>query len=62
MDRRSFIIQTSLATGGFMLLPSLTACTADSGKTEPADLYELFQNPDSAYHPFVRWWWNGNKR
>lgn len=28
-------------------------------KTE--QLYELFQNPESQYHPFVRWWWNGDK-
>ncbi len=25
------------------------------------DLYELFKNPGLNYHPFVRWWWNGNK-
>ena len=24
-------------------------------------LFELFRNPSSGYHPFVRWWWNGNK-
>lgn len=24
-------------------------------------LYKLFQQPDSIYHPFVRWWWNGDK-
>jgi len=25
------------------------------------DLYGLFRNPGREYHPFVRWWWNGNK-
>ncbi len=25
------------------------------------DLYKIFQNPESKYHPFVRWWWNGDK-
>jgi hypothetical protein len=25
------------------------------------DLYTLFKNPPLYYHPFVRWWWNGNK-
>jgi len=25
------------------------------------DLYKLFKNPESVYHPFVRWWWNGDK-
>src|SRR5512136_2145587 len=23
--------------------------------------YELFRDPGLKYHPFVRWWWNGNK-
>lgn len=23
-------------------------------------LYAQFQNPDSRYRPFVRWWWNGD--
>jgi hypothetical protein len=26
-----------------------------------ANLYSLFKNPPLYYHPFVRWWWNGNK-
>ena len=26
-----------------------------------SSLFELFRNPSSGYHPFVRWWWNGNK-
>ncbi len=25
------------------------------------DLYELFKSPRLEYHPFVRWWWNGDK-
>lgn len=24
-------------------------------------LYQGFQQPTSEYHPFVRWWWNGDK-
>ena len=24
-------------------------------------LYDEFQQPASAYRPFVRWWWNGDK-
>ena len=28
---------------------------------DQANLYELFKNPDPKYHPFVRWWWNGDK-
>jgi hypothetical protein len=25
------------------------------------ELYQEFQQPISKYHPFVRWWWNGDK-
>ena len=39
------------------------------GKTVPkpgelsldTDRYRVFKNPDPVYHPFVRWWWNGDK-
>ena len=24
-------------------------------------LFELFKTPPAIYHPFVRWWWNGNR-
>jgi hypothetical protein len=27
----------------------------------PLSAYEIFRNPDAIYHPFVRWWWNGNR-
>jgi hypothetical protein len=26
-----------------------------------ADRYRLFKDPAPVYHPFVRWWWNGDK-
>jgi hypothetical protein len=32
-----------------------------SDDLEVSDIYSTFQNPDSKYYPFVRWWWNGNK-
>lgn len=25
------------------------------------DRYRVFKDPDPVYHPFVRWWWNGDK-
>jgi hypothetical protein len=25
------------------------------------DYFKLFQRPGASYHPFVRWWWNGDK-
>ena len=33
--------------------------THDTFTTE--QLYQGFQQPTSEYHPFVRWWWNGDK-
>ena len=30
-------------------------------KLSSKDLYKQFQNPDSRYRPFVRWWWNGDR-
>ena len=61
MDRRSFIIRSSLATGGLMFLPLSGARSAGLKSVPAANLYEMFQNPGLPYHPFVRWWWNGNK-
>jgi hypothetical protein len=60
MDRRSFIIQSSLVTGGMVLLPSF-AYAGNTANTNPVNLYELFKNPAASCHPFVRWWWNGDK-
>ena len=43
-------------------LVSLTAVPAESSaRTTSKDLYKQFQNPDSRYRPFVRWWWNGDR-
>src|SRR5574344_990251 len=43
-------------------LASLTAVPAESSaRTTSKDLYKQFQNPDSRYRPFVRWWWNGDR-
>jgi hypothetical protein len=31
-------------------------------KTPPADeTFEMFVNPRNYHHPFVRWWWNGDR-
>lgn len=30
-------------------------------KLSSKQLYSQFQNPDSRYRPFVRWWWNGDR-
>ena len=73
MDRRTFLIRSAkLATGGLALslLPGLAQAvemadkavqTASNGTLRfDHELYHRFANPDSIYHPFVRWWWNGD--
>lgn len=43
-------------------LASLVAFSSESSaRTTSKDLYKQFQNPDSRYRPFVRWWWNGDR-
>lgn len=65
MDRRSFIIRSAalsaglVATGGVSLLGSDTL--VDTNGKRKATIYTTFKNPNAKYHPFVRWWWNGNK-
>lgn len=37
-------------------------CVADSpAKMSSKTLWTQFQNPDTRYRPFVRWWWNGDR-
>jgi hypothetical protein len=64
MKRRKFIVQSALALGGALVLnrmPLFAASFPAEKGFKGDDLYRLFQNPDLKYHPFVRWWWNGNK-
>ena len=39
----------------------LYQCQSQSDGLTTEQLYEEFQQPASQYHPFVRWWWNGDK-
>jgi hypothetical protein len=34
---------------------------SDNFKITISDIYKQFLNPEQRYHPFIRWWWNGNK-
>jgi hypothetical protein len=61
MKRRKFIFQL-LSAGTLAGMPASLFIKSYSPENDlQIDLYDLFKNPDLSYHPFVRWWWNGNK-
>ena len=39
----------------------LSQCQPKSEGLDSEQLYAEFQEPASAYRPYVRWWWNGDK-
>ena len=49
-----------LAVAFLSLLP-LTSKVEAQTKLNSRQLYSQFQNPDTRYRPFVRWWWNGDR-
>jgi len=59
MNRRSFLQTTAMLTAGTVLLPKDMVFAKEADTSE--NLYRLFKNPPFGYHPYVRWWWNGNK-
>ena len=64
MNRRNFISQGALFSAGFITagrIGRFRDVPADTGLPSSPGLYELFRNPGLNHHPFVRWWWNGNK-
>ncbi len=64
MKRRTFLSKSTLASAGFFLPGKIILNSENEFLNEslpPETLYNLFKNPGSVYHPFVRWWWNGNK-
>ena len=70
MQRRKFIKKSLYTTlSGYTLLNSSNIWALsqkNSLKSHPvransSNIYSLFKTPASTYHPFVRWWWNGNK-
>jgi hypothetical protein len=65
MNRRIFILRSALFTTGCFVAGKTFAFAKSSflsEKIDPSqDLFELFRNPELSYHPFVRWWWNGDK-
>jgi hypothetical protein len=65
MNRRTFLSQSAVLTTGYFVagkVPNFYGSTLQAKNPQSGqDLYELFRNPGLSYHPYVRWWWNGNK-
>src|SRR5579872_2119730 len=61
MDRRTFLLESSILATGYPILHSMPAVAGFATGGKPDPLYETFKNPPSIYRPFVRWWWNGDK-
>jgi len=65
MNRRSFISQSAIISTGSLLVPNFPVSNVsyapENDLTSVQNLYDLFSNPGLHFHPFVRWWWNGNK-
>ena len=65
MDRRTFLVRSATLSAGYMAASQLALADNKSilytDMMDNKDLYSMFKNPGSQYHPFVRWWWNGNK-
>ncbi len=62
MKRRTFVTRSAALAAGYIALPGMRVLnSAGYPAKEKADLYSIFKNPSLNYHPFVRWWWNGDK-
>lgn len=65
MKRRTFLIQSTVLTTGFIAANTISVAGFNAetqiDKKGKINVYQSFKLPDSKYHPFVRWWWNGDK-
>ncbi len=68
MDRRTFLLRSAmLATGTLVAAfsPSLARAAAKAAEegllSFDSEAYKRFKNSEFKYHPYVRWWWNGDK-
>ncbi len=65
MNRRDFLIRSTVLSSGLIVansMPSLGVNAIDKmSRMKRGGVYQLFNAPDSKHHPFVRWWWNGDK-
>ncbi|MGV8093800.1 MAG: glycosyl hydrolase [Mangrovibacterium sp.] len=65
MNRRDFIYQSVILSAGSFVAGTVPvtaqAALSPAEIRVDADRYRLFKDPAPVYHPFVRWWWNGDK-
>jgi hypothetical protein len=61
MDRRTFLSNSALISAGLVVTGRNSLLSLPVDNQPVTNLYELFKNPGLKYHPFVRWWWNGDK-
>lgn len=65
MKRREFLGRGMIIGGGLLLIdkiPAAAKTALSEGKNSLGlGLYQLFREPALNCHPFVRWWWNGDK-
>jgi len=59
MKRKAFLQTSAMFSIGSMLLPGNIVFAEISDNEDLR--YRLFKNPPAQYHPYVRWWWNGDK-
>lgn len=65
MKRRTFLFQSTVLSVGCVAASTIPVLGINASNLNSVrldtDLYKKFKDPDSIYHPFVRWWWNGDK-
>jgi hypothetical protein len=66
MNRRTFLYNSALMTGSYLMATSLPAWGEPGSeqmnpKLNEEELYSIFKNPETKFRPFIRWWWNGDK-
>ena len=65
MNRRSFVSKGALIATGCMVAGKITGGSGflqqDDSLQIDTELYRLYMDAPLHYHPFIRWWWNGDK-
>jgi hypothetical protein len=65
MNRRAFLNRSVVVSAGWLAAGNVPLFAISSSRRREmktsTGLYDLFRNPGVSYHPYVRWWWNGDK-